>query len=169
MKFDEIKVEVPLGQRKYGDPYIRGRNGDFEITALRIHQWAEEESAEACGTVDIHGIGKRGDPIVGGFRCIRSENIDALCKAWIEARGGLVIMPDDDEVGVLVTTCSGVVEAVVLGRDLDQLAKLRNQYVGDRDPDKHAYAIERLEWTEMVAGESLLLVPTTGSVPDLAP
>jgi len=147
-----IKVQVPVGQRRYGDPYMRGRNGDFEITALRIHQWGEEKSDEDCGCVDIHGIGKREVPIVGGFRCIRSENIDALCKAWLEARGGLVIMPDDNEVTALVTVCAGVVDEVMLSTDTSALQRLGERYVGCQDPDKWYYA---LECVELVAGESL--------------
>ncbi|TEU16708.1 MAG: hypothetical protein E3J25_02655 [Anaerolineales bacterium] len=163
-----IKLQVPVGTLPFAGPYIRGRNGDFEITALRIHQWGQDDP-KGDGAVDVHGIGKRGVPIVGGFRCLMAQDIDALCKAWIVARGGLVIMPDDDDVAALVTTCSGVVESVIVGRDFEKLDWLGQAYLGDRDPDKYGYQVERLEWSEMVAGSSLLLEPPRARGSDIAP
>jgi len=133
-----IQVEIPVGRLEFADPYIIGRNGHFEITALKIEQWGQDDP-QGDGAVDVHGIGKRGKPIYGGFRCLRVEDIDALCKAWIDARGGLVILPDDDSVTALVKMCGGVIESVIVGRDLDQY---------------------NLEWSEMAGGQSLLLLPT---------
>lgn len=160
-----IQVQVPVGTLPLAGPYIVGRNGRFEITALRIDQWGEDDP-QGDGAVDVHGIGKRGKPIVGGFRCLMAQDIDALCEAWLVARGGLVVMPDDDEVGALVTMCSGVVESVIVGRDLERLGWLGAAYVGEHGSDKRAYSVEQLEWSEMVAGSSLLLEPTKATPPE---
>ncbi|HUV93910.1 MAG TPA: hypothetical protein VMX14_03655 [Anaerolineae bacterium] len=140
-----VTVEVPVGQRKYADPYIVGRNGYYPITALRIDQWGQDDP-QGDGAVNVEGIGKRGKPIRGGFRCLMVEDIDALCKAWIEARGGLVIMPGDEGVSGLVTVCCGVPDdSVVLGRDSDALQRIGEEYVGDIDPEKMEYHLAAVE------------------------
>lgn len=140
-----IQVEVPADTLPFSSPYIRGRNGDFEITALRIHQWGQDDP-QGDGAVDVHGIGKRGEPIVGGFRCLMAQDIDALCKAWIEARGGLVILPGDDDVSGLITICCGIPDdSVVVARDSDGLERAGQEYVGDINPDKMEYHLASVE------------------------
>ncbi|HUT15462.1 MAG TPA: hypothetical protein VMY98_04375 [Anaerolineae bacterium] len=140
-----IRIEVPVGRRELADPYIIGRNGYYEITALTINKWGEDHP-EGDGAVDIQGIGKRGKPINGGFRCLLAEDIDALCKAWIEARGGLVILPSDDDVSGLITICCGIPDdSVVVSRDLDDLERLGQEYVGDINPDKVEYHLASVE------------------------
>jgi len=67
MQSDLITVQVPVGQLSHGNPYIRGRNGHFEITALRIRQWAEDHPL-GDGCVALEGVGKRGKAIRGGLR-----------------------------------------------------------------------------------------------------
>lgn len=139
-----MKVQVPVGTLPFAGPCIRGRNGDFEITALRIHQWGQDDP-KGDGAVDVHGIGKRGKPIVGGFRCLMADDIDALCYAWIQARGGLVIMPGDEGVTALVTMCSGVPDDVVLGTDGPALQRQGERYVGVSDPDEWEYHLRAIE------------------------
>ena len=139
-----ITVQVSVGTLPFAGPYIRGRNGDFEITALRIHQWGQDDP-KGDGAVDVHGIGKRGEPIVGGFRCLRAEEIDALSKAWIEARGGLVIMPGDEGVTALVTMCDGIADRVIIGRDQDGLEVVGKKHTGDDGGDKWEYYVEGVE------------------------
>ena len=136
-----IKVQIPVGRREFADPYIIGRNGYYEITALRINQWGEDDP-QGDGAVDVQGIGKRGKPINGGFRCLRAEDIDALCKAWIEARGGLAVLPGENDVTGLITACSGVIKSVIIGRDVDALQQLGEQYVGLSDPMKWEYHLQ---------------------------
>jgi len=138
---DGIKVKVPVGQ--HGGAYIRGRNGYFEITELVMFQWGEDDPL-GDGAVDILGIGKRGKAIRGGFGCLRADEIDALCKAWIEARGGLVILPGEKHATALVTICSGIIDGVLLGRpqDVPALQQLGERYVGLSDPDKWEYHLE---------------------------
>jgi len=139
-----IRVQVPVGRLGFSDPYIRGRNGDWEITALRIHQWGTDDP-QGDGAVDVHGIGKRGEPIVGGFRCLRADDIDALCKAWIEARGGLAILPGDKEVTALIPRCSGIICGAIIGRDVDALDRVGTEHVGDGAPPKWEYDLESVE------------------------
>jgi len=138
----------------WAGPYIIGRNGQYEITALEIMQqpWRYEDEPSEQSLMNIRGIGKRGNPINGGFFCLRAEDIDALCKAWIEARGGLAIMPDDDEVTALVTMYGGIADRVIIGRDQELLRSLGKEHVGDADPDQWEYY---LECVELVAGESV--------------
>ncbi len=151
MSIDLIKVEVPTG-RGLRDvaPYIIGRNGYYEITALQFYQRSGDD-AGSRGVVDIQAVGKRKKLINGGFFAVRTEDIDALCKAWIEARGGLVIMPDDDEVTALVTMCDGVIDEVIVSRDLHALEVLGKQHTGDDGGDKYQCY---LECVELVAGEN---------------
>ena len=141
-----ITVEVRRGPSE-GDisPYIIGRNGYYDITALAILA-RPQTTPRDDSVVDIRGIGKRGKLISGGFFCLQAEDIDALCYAWIQARGGLVVMPGDEGVTALVTICSGVVDdSVILSTNLDGLQRLADEYVGDRDPDKWEYHLEPVE------------------------
>jgi len=138
---DNIKVQVPVEiarPYRYAIPYIVGRNGNFDITALQIVQWAKDKPGYD-GIVRLQGIGRRAKPIRGGFHNVRVKDIDALCRAWIEARGGLVIVPDDDEVTVLVTMHGGIAQETIISRDHDALEALGEAHVGDFDPDQWEY------------------------------
>ena len=141
-----IKVEVRRGPSE-GDisPYIIGRNGYYDITALAILARCQDDPRDDS-VVDIRAFGKRGKMINGGFFCLQADDIDTLCKAWIKGRGGLVILPSDDDVDALITVCCGIIDdSVVVSRDTDGLESLGQEYVGDINPDKMEYHLASVE------------------------
>lgn len=137
-----ITVQVPTVRGEGASaPYIIGRNGYYEITALQFHRRGRDEVGSRR-VVDIQAVGKRKKLINGGFFCLQADDIDALCTQWIQARGGLAMLPGDEGVTALVTMCSGVVDEVILSTDGPTLARLGERYVGEQDPDKWCYALE---------------------------
>jgi hypothetical protein len=66
--------------------YVVGRNGVFDITALRLLSSADD-------MVIVDGIGKRGASIRGGFTLDSAASMDDLAQKWLEARGYTVIKP----------------------------------------------------------------------------
>lgn len=68
---DEIVVAV-----NPKDSYIRGVNGDFELTALKL--WDYEDR------IYLDGIGKRGRTIKGGIR-VDKQSFAELCRKFLKA------------------------------------------------------------------------------------
>ena len=65
-----------------GDATMIGRNGKWNITALEAYRWPWGDG----NTVVLHGLGRRGQELRGGFY-ITVAMMDALCSQWITARG----------------------------------------------------------------------------------
>lgn len=78
---NEISVQ---NQNPEVAPYIKGRNGAFDITAVQL------TDLSSTGYVWIDGVGKRGRPINGGLR-VSPEMMDELAVRWLEHRGRQVL------------------------------------------------------------------------------
>lgn len=67
--------------------YIEGRNGMRPIK--RLEAWWSPSGQEAF----IDGIGRRGKPIKGGFGSLTLDELNAFCKAILEAHGYKIVAP----------------------------------------------------------------------------